>query len=589
MEPVGGPVSRPLQEGDDVDVRFKLAYAAGGAPLEGAFPSGWIQRVGNQKPACHDVVARILNAGFTARPDVNLNNYYVLALNNDATITVVDPLFGYGGSKLLELVTLPSPGDDWALTPLGDHLFVTLPESGEVAVIKTTTWTIADRIKLRRPRRVAVQPDGAYVWVTLESDAAVDSQPDVVVLSAATLEVAARIRTGAGEHALAFSADNRWAAVTNTARGTVSLIDVQKLTKVRDFNVGREPLSVAFSTGSQMFYVADRLDGSILAIEPGAAREITRVQTGAGIVQITFAPGGRLGFIANPDKDLIQILDSSTNRIVQSATIKSAPDHVSFSSGIAYVRCRRSEIVWMIPLSGAGKEGGTIAAVDLQGAGQHAFGQVSRPSPADTFVRAPGENAMLLANPADKAIYYYQEGMPSVTGSFSNYSREPRAILVLNRTLKESAPGVFATTTRLPAPGNYDVALLLDSPRVVQCFPITVDANPALAATEARVAVEFPEIRGSVHAGEHLHLRVRIKDAATGAARSDLQDVRILAILEPGPWNYRELARREGDGVYGIDVLPPEAGRYRIAVESRSQGLSFRGSPQFILNVLPRR
>ena len=196
---------------------------------------------------------------------------------------------------------------------------------------------------------------------------------------------------------------------------------------------------------------------------------------------------------------------------------------------------------------------------------------------------------MLLANPSDKAIYYYQEGMPSVTGSFSNYSREPRAILVLNRTLRERAPGVFATTARLPASGTYDVALLLDSPRVVQCFPITVDPNPALAATAPRVTIEFPEIQGTVHAGQKLHVRVRIKDAVTGAPRSDLQDVRILAILEPGPWNYREVAQHEGDGVYGIDVLPPAAGRYRIAVESRSQGLSFSGSPPFILNVLPGR
>jgi len=177
--------------------------------------------------------------------------------------------------------------------------------------------------------------------------------------------------------------------------------------------------------------------------------------------------------------------------------------------------------------------------------------------------------------------------MPTVIGSFSNYSREPRAILVVDRTLRERARGVFATTARLPAPGNYDVALLVDSPRVVQCFPVTVERNPALSAVEPHVIVEFPEMPEPVRAGQPLHLRVRIRDAATGAPRSDLQDVRILAILEPGPWNYRELARREGDGVYGIDVVPPAAGRYRIAVESRSQGLSFNGSPQFILNVLP--
>ena len=94
MQPVADVGTRPLREGDDVDVRFKLAYADGGAPLEGVFPTGWIQRSGDQKRTCNEIVARILNAGLNARPDVNLNNYYVLALNHDATISVVDPLFG---------------------------------------------------------------------------------------------------------------------------------------------------------------------------------------------------------------------------------------------------------------------------------------------------------------------------------------------------------------------------------------------------------------------------------------------------------------------------------------------------------------
>ena len=54
-----------------------------------------------------------------SRPEVDLNVYYVLALNEDATISVVDPLFGYGSSKLLTMVFLHSPGEDWALSADG--------------------------------------------------------------------------------------------------------------------------------------------------------------------------------------------------------------------------------------------------------------------------------------------------------------------------------------------------------------------------------------------------------------------------------------------------------------------------------------
>ena len=52
-----------------------------------------------------------------APPEIDFNQYYVVALNDDATVTVVDPLSGFGGTKLLALVTLPGPGADWCLPP----------------------------------------------------------------------------------------------------------------------------------------------------------------------------------------------------------------------------------------------------------------------------------------------------------------------------------------------------------------------------------------------------------------------------------------------------------------------------------------
>ena len=38
------------------------------------------------------------------------------ALNQEPNISVIDPLLGFGGSKLVTLVMLKSPGEDWAIT-----------------------------------------------------------------------------------------------------------------------------------------------------------------------------------------------------------------------------------------------------------------------------------------------------------------------------------------------------------------------------------------------------------------------------------------------------------------------------------------
>ena len=47
----------------------------------------------------------------------------------------------------------------------------------------------------------------------------------------------------------------------------------------------------------------------------------------------------------------------------------------------------------------------------------------ARVSLADVIVPAPEGDSVLVANPADRVIYYYSEGMAAPMGSFQNYRR----------------------------------------------------------------------------------------------------------------------------------------------------------------------
>ncbi len=90
----------------------------------------------------------------------------MLTLNEDATLSVVDPLFGYGSSKLLTMVFLKSPGEDWVLSGEGERLFVSQPDSSLVAAVDTATWKVIAEIATGpHPRRLGLQPDGHYLWV----------------------------------------------------------------------------------------------------------------------------------------------------------------------------------------------------------------------------------------------------------------------------------------------------------------------------------------------------------------------------------------------------------------------------------------
>src|SRR5260370_2926314 len=101
----------------------------------------------------------------------------------------------------------------------------------------------------------------------------------------------------------------------------------------------------------------------------------------------------------------------------------------------------------MIQLESLGKENKPVSVADFPG-GQHPAGRMSAPSPADSVVRALGEDGVLVANPGDRAVYYYMEGMAAPSGNFSTYDREPRAVMVIHRNLRGRTPVTYETALK---------------------------------------------------------------------------------------------------------------------------------------------
>lgn len=591
MEPVDAAAAdRPFQEGDPVHVRFRIRDT-GGEPIPKLYPAAWMDRLpvegdptAEAAESCQQKVENFIGGSLLSQPELDLNVYYVLALNEDASISVVDPLFGFGGSKLLEMVFLRSPGEDWELTEDQRRLFVSMPDSDQVAVVDTADWSVVRNIDVGpRPRRLRLQPDEHYLWATWE--AAPDQPSGVSVIDTRSLSEVARISTGKGSHELVFSDDDRYAYVTNQGDGTVTVIGVQKLEKVGEVATGKAPISADYSSTGRALYVAHP-DGHIAVVDGERHEVVARIEGEPGLERLRFAPGGRLGFAIDPPKDLIHILDAATQRIVQTADVEPGPYDVAFSDELAYVLHRDSEIVLMIPLGEIGVEGQPVPVVDFPG-GQNPPGKMSRPSLAEMIVQAPGATAVLVANPGDRSIYFYKEGMAAPMGHFKNYGRTPRAIEVVDRSLREVEPGVYETAVKLRGAGEYDLAFFIDSPRVIQCLDFEVAENAELAAQRRHhtVAVEVRVEEMEVEVGRPVELSVRVTDLASNRGKEGLKDVRVLTFLAPGVWQQRQLARAAGDGLYRVDFTPPRPGVYYVFVEIASEEVGFNESPSVVLRA----
>ena len=565
----------PPQNGEELVFRVDLRDATSGTPYSRVYPVAWVDARSHGSvtgiDACKDRARVLLGDSPLNVAALDLNVYHVIVLNRDATLSVIDPRFSYGGSRLLALVELPSPAADWALTADQRELLVSLPESGRVAVVDTSSYRVTAEIEVGpRPTRAVLQPDGGYLWVAVDE---VGADSGVSVVSVAERKKVAGLRLGAGRHHIVLSDDSRVAFVTSEAARTVSVVDVATLAVRETLALPAAPTGIDYSTAARSAYVTCA-NGTIVAVDGATPRgkPTAQMTTAPGLAGIAFAPRGRLGIAFDTEHDQIYVVDPAQNRIVQSGGVENGPDQISFSDTLAFLRHRGSETVLMVPLDQIGQPGQRIPVADFP-AGQHAPG----PAPlARSMQRAPGAAAMLVANPNDKAVYYYKEGMAAPMGSFEGYGHAPVAVLAIDRSLRERTPGVYETLARFKEPGSYDVLVLLDAPRLLHCFPIEIAPQAGWrAGTGGPVTIEPLLPDGALVAGRKAHLRLRLRDSATGQPRDGLTDVVVQTFLAPGVWHVRTPATPEGDGVYGVDLEVPEAGAYYVSLEAQSIGLRF--------------
>jgi hypothetical protein len=276
----------------------------------------------------------------------------------------------------------------------------------------------------------------------------------------------------------------------------------------------------------------------------------------------------------------LSIFDAASNRMLHEVKVGKAPDQIIFSDTYAFVRSLETESVNMLRLATIGSEVDVLQFPGCQGIP----GQGSPPVRADSVVLAPEGNSIVFANPVDKSLYYYQEGMSAPMGDFQNYRREPLAVLIVDRSLRETTPGIYSATMKLPASGRYDVAVLTDSPSIAHCFEAVADPNPLLKQKQAvALRIEHQSKDMQLQVNHNYPLRFKLIETKTNKAKNDLEDVRVLTLIASGTWQRRDLAKSLGNGMYEVNLNLPESGVYRVFIESDSMGVRYRDLPGIML------
>jgi YVTN family beta-propeller protein len=565
-----------LVAGGDAVATFRVTDARTGQPIRGLRPNAWINAgTGEQAPneaECKDTIRGFAGGLLSVRPTIDLNNYMMLTLNHDNTITFINPLISFSITKLESVVVLPGTGADWVLSKGKDFLYVTMPDQSAVAVVNTVTRKLVDTIKLgekTRPVRVAVQPDGRFVWV------GIDNSSQVAVIDPATNKLAATINAGQGLHNIAFTADSRFAYVTNSAADTVSVVDAKTLAKVADIAVGKTPVPIAYSAASRLIYVAAINGASVSVIDPSKQQVVKSIPVRRGVVALRFEPEGRYAFAVNQVESKISVIDAATGTTVGETKVVGSPDQVAFTNAYAYVRGTASEKFSLIELAEVKK--GNLSPVDIQAGQLPASSSPDDINVSDMIQPTPEGNSVMIANAADKMIYYYVEGMMAPMGTFDNYRRRARALLLVDRSLAEVEPGVYSTPVRLTKAGRFDVPVLIDQPRLVNCFQLFVADSPNGEKEKPKVSIAVEALfkDQKFKSGQPATLRFKITDPVTKQPLTGLEDVHVLVFQPPGIWQMRQWAKEIGGGIYEVTQVFPGVGAYRVMTEVKSRDVRF--------------
>jgi YVTN family beta-propeller protein len=481
-------------------------------------------------------------------------------------------------TQLFALIQLSQPGEDWAMGADLEELWVTLPDSDQVAIAELDGFSLAQHMDGGpRPSRIAFQPDQRYLWVGNDAEEA--SESGVTVIDPQSREIVAQIVTADGHHELAFSADSRFAYVTNSEHGRLSVIDTEALEVVEEVRTGPEPVAVAVSEGNGAVYVADRRNGNILVLDGQSFDEIAELEADRGLAALGLAPGGRWGIATNPELGQVVLFD----KVTHVAEIDGAPDQIAFSQEMAYIRAREAAQIISIPLAEIDPK--AALPLNLMPVGQQAPGYFPSMSLANAVYPIKEQGAVVVANPADDQVYYFPEGATAASGSFQGHTLFPRAVQVVDRSLREEAPGVYGGRVRIPEEGDYLVAVMLSDPFLIHCFEFT--AKPDDSAPPAVRPPELVFLNDELNpvAGQPFALKFQLTDADSGQGIEGLSDVFVLANQTAGNWSTRSVATSLGDGAYEVQLFMPNIGLYAVYFAVPSIGLNIDQLPGRNLNV----
>jgi YVTN family beta-propeller protein len=589
IDPLATPDSEEaiVKSGEALGVGFKITDGQSDYGVSDLHPQGWMYKrpSGQERPddeTCLENIKKFARGGVSVEAEGDLNNYFLLTLNADNSISILNPSINVATSNLLALIKLDGKVGDWFFDEPEGRIYVTMPEDNKVAVVDVFSRKLDRYIKVGKvPGQITDTQGGRYIFVVNNGIGTIS------VIDRQKVEVVRNIRIGKGKLEIEFDAESKFLFVADSNAGTVTVFNTLTLKKTNTVSVGKsKKIEMAYSSLSQALYLADVATGTVDIYHHKDGRKLKTIQMKPGIRQIRTSPKGRFVFVLNEKESSVGVIDTASNKISHSFNTWEKPYQVEFSDTFAYLRYKENSNISLVQLS-ALKQSGSPPFANVQ-MGVEGPGKFADLSDVSSIAIMPEGGGAMVVNPKDKMVYYYMEsGMLAPSNSFKTYTDSPLGILIYDHSLQETTTaGTYSTTARFSQGGMYDVYFYLSSPRVTTCFEVKIE-GPSNEKQVRKVPGKFISQFKDVMFLPGAESKVRFKLLGTENSKpiNDLKDVRFLSFSKSSSWQVRQWAKPLGDGVYEADFTFPVEGDYHMLVECPSLGMLFKDTGYVLAKV----
>jgi YVTN family beta-propeller protein len=215
-----------------------------------------------------------------------------------------------------------------AQTWRGERVYVTNERSGELSVLDPATRTVRATLALgRRPRGLALSPDGSYLYVALSGSLiggpGVDESklppPDkkadgIGVVALGTLRLVRTLRGVSDPEQLVVSRDGRKIYVASADTGSAIVLDTKSGKVLAALTVGREPEGIGISPDGRWVYVSSEAENEVAVIDTQIDAVVANVPTCERPRAVVFARTKPRAYVSCEDSAEVAVFDALRHR-----------------------------------------------------------------------------------------------------------------------------------------------------------------------------------------------------------------------------------------------------------------------------------